>query len=440
MFGNTGPPFDDPLPEEADVVVVGAGIVGVASAWFLTRAGARVLLCEKGRVAAEQSSRNWGWVRQQGRDAAELPLMMRSMRIWEGLARETGEDLGFARCGVVYLAESESELARYEQWQALAREHELDTRVLNATEATCLVGDVRGHWLGALYTPGDARAEPFQAVPALARALQRAGCRIVEHCAVRALECQAGEVSGVVTERGRVRAAQVVCAAGAWSSWFTRHAGVDFPQLSVKSTVARTAPAREVFDGNAAMPGLAFRRRADGGYTVALGDFHEHYLGADTLRYLPRFLPALRASWKDTRLRLGEGLWRRLREPGRWDAGQRSPFEERRVLDPPPSQRALLQIRGRLARRVPALAGIGIEQSWAGMIDSTPDFVPVIDRAPGLPGLVLASGFSGHGFGIGPGAGEAVADLVLDRRPAHDLTRFRWSRFSDGSPVQLGPL
>ena len=120
--------FSDPLPEAVDVVVIGAGVVGTSTAWFLARRGASVALCEKGRIAGEQSSRNWGWVRQQGRDRDELPIMMESNRIWRGLAAETGEkDLAFTASGCLYLAEEEADLARFGEWHHLAKEHRLDT-------------------------------------------------------------------------------------------------------------------------------------------------------------------------------------------------------------------------------------------------------------------------------------------------------------------------
>ena len=117
--------FSDPLPDAADVVVIGAGVIGIATAYFLAGRGARVLVCEKGRVAGEQSSRNWGWVRQQGRDAAELPIMMEANRIWRDLAAETGEsDLEFNASGCLYLTESESQMATYADWHTqIGRAH-----------------------------------------------------------------------------------------------------------------------------------------------------------------------------------------------------------------------------------------------------------------------------------------------------------------------------
>ncbi|MYA89611.1 MAG: FAD-binding oxidoreductase, partial [Boseongicola sp. SB0662_bin_57] len=217
----------DPIPEAADVVVVGAGIIGTSTAWFLGQQGVKVALIEKGRVAGEQSSRNWGWIRQQGRDRDELPIVMESNRIWRNLAAETGEkDLAFEGCGLAYLAEDDRALARYEEWHDLAREHQLDTRMLSPAEAREACPGLGGQWVGGMLTPSDGRAEPFVAVPALARAARRFGVSITEDCAVRTLETSAGKVFGVHTERGPVRADRVVLAGGAWSTCFARNAGI----------------------------------------------------------------------------------------------------------------------------------------------------------------------------------------------------------------------
>lgn len=441
ITSNTPVTFLDPLPDQVDVLVIGGGVIGISAAYFLATNGCSVAVCEKGRVAGEQSSRNWGWVRQQGRDADELPLMMESLEIWRTLSNRVGEDVGFRQEGVLYLAETETELAELAAWLEVALTHGLDTRLLGARELATLVETGSAQWIGALYTPSDGRAEPWVAVPRLARAAQRLGVRLTENCAVRALDLAGGRVAGVVTELGRVRADSVILAGGAWCSLFLRHHGITLPQLSVRSTAARTAPARQVFAGNAADEKLAFRRREDGGYTVALCDYHEHFIGPDSLRFLRSFLPSLRASWDHTSLRPAAPAgypdpWQTTR---RWSEDGASPFEAMRVLDPPPCRRALGRITGRMEERLPALRGVAITDAWAGMVDATPDLVPVLDRAPSPDGLWIATGFSGHGFGIGPGAGRLMADLVLGRPPRHDLNRFRFSRFSDGSKLRLGP-
>ena len=429
----------DPLPEAVDAVVIGGGVIGISTAWFLLKSGLSVLVCEKGRVAGEQSSRNWGWIRQQGRDPAELPIVIDSINAWESLSEELSTDIGFTRHGVLYTAETEEELARHEQWLETAAQHQLDTRMLTGTEVDELIGDKPGQWKGGMFTPSDGRAEPFKAVPALARALSARGGLIREDCAVRSVERQAGRISGVVTEHGPVAAQAVVCAGGAWSTLFMANLGVNLPQLTVRATVARTAPAPEIYQGNATLGEVAIRRRQDGGYTVASSGTNEHYVGADSFRHFFRFLPALASARGYIGLRFDGDLLHRLRPQRRWREDEVSPFERQRVLNPEPSAKALKRMRSGLIKRLPSLAEVRFEETWAGMIDVTPDVVPVMDEVAECPGLFLATGFSGHGFGIGPGAGRVMADLVTGRPVVHDLTRFRLSRFSDGSRMQPGP-
>ena len=434
--------FSDPLPAQADVVVIGAGIAGTATAYFLACKGVRVLLCEKGRVAGEQSSRNWGWVRQQGRDWAELPIMMEANRIWRGLAAETGEaDLAFTPAGCFYLSDSAASLAKYEAWYDMAKRHQLDTRMLTAAEVTTRVPGVKGRCVGGMVTESDGRAEPFVAVPALARAARARGATVIEDCAVRCLDVEAGRVAGVVTERGRVRCERVLLAGGAWSNAFAANAGVDLPQLAVRSTAARTEAVAAPYEGNVSTPGLAIRRRADGGYTVATGDLAEHYLSPASFRYFTKFLKLLKISAKDVRLRPAApkgdpGAWG---QPRRWTAEEVSPFERRRVLNPAPSAAAVKRIEERLPGRFPALKGAKLAEAWAGMIDVTPDAVPTLGEDPGIAGLYIATGLSGHGFGIGPAIGRIMADLMEGGGAGHDLSRFRPTRFSDGSEIRPGP-
>jgi glycine/D-amino acid oxidase-like deaminating enzyme len=131
MFSDKSPlSFQDPLPAEVDVVVIGAGVIGIFTAWFLRERGHRVLVCEKGRVAGEQSSRNWGWIRTQGRDVAELPIAIESVSNWERISRELDTEIGFERRGVLYVATDQAKLAQLEQWLPIAHDHDLDARML----------------------------------------------------------------------------------------------------------------------------------------------------------------------------------------------------------------------------------------------------------------------------------------------------------------------
>jgi glycine/D-amino acid oxidase-like deaminating enzyme len=428
-----------PPPAAADVVIVGGGVIGVMTAWFLTLAGQKVVLCEKGRIAGEQSSRNWGWVRKQGRDPAELPIMIEAQSIWEDLASGFGDDLGYRRTGVLYAANDEKGMAEYEAWMSHARAHGLDTRLLDAAALDALLPS-RAGWVGGLWTASDARAEPWVAVPMIAAALAEKGAVLVENCAVRALDIAGGRVLGVVTESGRIAAGQVVLAGGAWSALFARAHGVNLPQLSVRATVAATVPLPEIWPGCAADGDSAIRRRADGGYTLAPRHFHEFFIGPDAFRHLRAFWPQIRADISGTRFlpaapRDYPDAWR---TPRRWAADDESPFERMRILNPVPNKAEIERLRDRFARAFPELGRPGIATAWAGMIDTMPDVLPVIDRAEAIPGLTVATGMSGHGFGIGPGVGRVVADLVLGHAPGHDLSRFRLSRFSDGIRIAPG--
>lgn len=439
MFSdNTPVTFSDALPEAVDTVVIGGGVIGICTAWNLAQRGLKVLVCDKGRVAGEQSSRNWGWVRSTGRDPDEVPIAMDATNAWAALQEELGDGIGFQRRGISALARTEKELAEFQSWiDDVAAVYGLDTKLIGADEANELAGTPGGTWIGGMLTPSDGRAEPFSAVPTIARALQQRGGLIREACTVRTIETQAGRVSAVVTEHGRVATHSVVCAAGGWSTLFLSNLGIRFPQLVVRGTVARTAVAPEFFAGAGVFEDICIRRRNDGGYTVATG-FCEHFIGANSFRYLLNFVPSM-GSASDMTVRLGRDATQQGFLKKSWNGEQPSPFEAVRVNNPKTSAKALRKMRKLLARYVPQLADVPFEESWAGMIDATPDVVPVMDEIASCPGLFLATGFSGHGFGIGPGAGKVMADLVTGQDPGYDLSRFRFSRFSDGSKMRPGP-
>jgi glycine/D-amino acid oxidase-like deaminating enzyme len=286
-----------------------------------------------------------------------------------------------------------------------------------------------------MLTESDGRAEPHKATPALARAVTRAGGTVLTGCAVRGLDLEAGRVAGVVTEHGRIRASQVLCAGGAWTSLFCRSVGIDLPQLQVRGTVARTAPGPDLLDGNLFDERIGIRRREDGGYTVAPGALLEHLLTPASFRWFFKYLPALRQDWRLVRLSFGREFLDAWQTPATWELDRPSPFEANRVLDPAPSPKALRELKRDLASIFPALAGVAFLEAWAGMIEATPDVIPVIDETP-LPGFFVATGFSGHGFGIGPGAGMAIAGLMSGRTTNIDLHELRLGRFFDGSPMR----
>lgn len=439
MIPNRGPAILDvagasDLPESAEVVVIGGGVIGVTTALELARAGHDVCLLEKGVIAGEQSSRNWGWVRQAGRDLRELPLSSLARRRWQSLSAEIGPDLGYVECGIAYVARSPQQAARHSEWVGQATRLGIHARIADVPP---LAPGLNAEWTSALNVPGDGRAEPQAAVPLFARLAIASGATLVQGCAAFEIERDAGGVTGVRTERGRITTRRVVLAGGAWSAPLLRRAGITLPQLKVLSSVCRTEPLTEAqrtaFTPCLSLGEIALRHRADGGLTMASSGTVVAEIVPDSLRHMTTFLPGLRSMIPGLKLRIGRGT---LRETGWLLSGtalERS-LTRHRILDPVPDARALARVRQRLAHRFPDLARLEQVQAWGGMIDVTPDVIPVISGVDSLPGLIIGTGFSGHGFGIGPGAGVVLAALATDAEPEVDLADFRLSRFAEERP------
>jgi glycine/D-amino acid oxidase-like deaminating enzyme len=431
---------DEALPAQADVVIIGGGIIGTSAALFLAQKGVSVALCEKGHIAGEQSSRNWGWCRKMARDPREIPLIVESLRLWERMNETVEAETGFRTCGIMYLAESEADLAQLEPWLEHARQYQLDTHVIGAAEVQERLPGLAKRVAGALYTPSDGKAEPQLAAPAIANAARRAGASILTQCAVRGIETAAGRVSAIVTEKGRIACQTAVLTGGAWSRLFCGNLGIRLPQLKVLASVMRT----EQLDGgpeiSASAELFAYRKRMDGGYTVATLGVRTIDLVPDNFRLMLDYLPAVRLHWKRLRFRLGSRFLEEARMKRRWALDEATPFEAVRTLDPAADPVVLERARTKMGEAFPAFRDIRIAETWGGMIDVMPDAIPVISPVEAIPGFFIATGFSGHGFGIGPGAGRLVADMVTAGPTIVDPTPFRLSRFTDGSNPQPHPL
>lgn len=428
---------DEALPDACDVVVIGGGIIGCSTALELAERGLRVTLCEKGGIGQEQSSRNWGWVRIAMRDPREVPLMAEALRIWDGLDKRTGRDTGFKRSGIIFTCATDKELADHESWRSNLQARQIESRMLSAGEFGEMFPGSRLGMAGALYTPADGRAEPQKAAPAIAEAARAKGATILTECAVRGFETSGGAISGVITERGPISCGAVVLAGGAWSSLFSGRFGIDLPQLKVMNSVLRTKPLEGGPEQTVWADDFAIRKRQDGGYTVASG--HENIVDIlpASFRYAKAFLPSLKSEWRSLSFRLGGRFFDEMRMARNWQLDEASPFEYNRVLDPVPSKPMTDKALAKLAASFPVFAKAEIAQRWAGYIDVTPDVIPVISAVDSIPGFHIATGFSGHGFGIGPAAGRLMADIVTGKPPVVDPTAFRLSRFSDGSKIEI---
>ena len=344
-------------------MVIGAGLAGVATAYYLTRHGVAPLVLEKDEVGAEQSSRAWGFVRQQERDPLELPLMMASNALWRDLQSELDADLEFTMSGNLGIARHAHELEAYRSWQAVGDAHGLETRLVSADEVRELLPGIRGEWSGGLLTPSDGHASPPKTTAAYAVAARRGGASIETGCASLSIDVRAGRVRGVRTEKGYVATERVVCATGAWSSRVLRPVGIRLPQLRVRFHIGA----------------LFLRDLAD--------------------RALPR--------------RIGRDRARR------WAVGT-APTNRR---GPEHALRTLKQL-------FDAAHGLILADCWSCYMDITPDMLPVLGPAPGIEGLTIATGLSGHGFAMAPIVGKVSADSALGEDPGFNLDAFSTARWS----------
>ncbi len=427
------------LPEAADAVVIGGGIVGVFAAYYLARRGMKVTLVEKGRIGAEQSSRNWGWCRQQNRDARELPMATKSLDLWERFAAESGEDTGFRRCGLLYLSNSEEELAGWARWRDFARTVGVTTHMLDSAQATERGRATGKPWKGGVFSPTDGTADPASAAPAVARAILKLGGTVHQSCAARGIETEGGRLTGVVTEHGTIRTKTAVLAGGAWASSFCRQLGIRFPQAAVRSSILAVSPGAIGLPDALHTAAVSVTRRADGGYTLAISGRGRVDPTPQQLRFSPQFLPMFVKRWRSLAPGGLEGFRSGHETLARWRLDAPTPMERMRILDPAVDKAIMRLTHSRAFDLLPPLKNTSIAAAWAGYIDSTPDGVPGIGEIAAVPGFILAAGFSGHGFGIGPGAGHLIADIVtgnepiVDPRPYHP-NRFRksaWGKVAD---------
>jgi len=376
----SGVPIADSI--DADVAIIGGGIVGASAALFLRRAGLSVVLLERGLCGAAASGVNYGGVRTQGRAVAQLPLALRARALWARLPELIGIDGEYVQSGHLKLARSEGDLHKLEAYCREVREHGMDLHLQTG------IAFRRAHpWLGDQAIAGsfcaeDGHANPRLVSPAFARAAQAAGARVIEHCEVTEL---AHTGNGFVVGNGRglnVRSRWLLNCAGAWALKVAQHFGDSAPMTSIH-------------------PGMAV--------TEAVPRFMDVNIGVE-----------------------GGGIYGRQTARGNCVMGG-SRGAANGSLYAVPTARSIGELCDRMATLFPALEHAHVIRFWSGVEGSLPDHHPVIGMSPTTPQLVHAFGFCGAGFQIGPAVGEALAELIHRSRTSVSLDAFAIDRFTHAS-------
>lgn len=375
-------PVRRPLPDSADVVVVGGGVMGASAAFHLAEAGVDVVLVERNELASGSTGRAAGGVRAQFSDALNVQIAQRSLAAFRDFARRPGWEIDLRQVGYLFLLTREADVARFEQSIELQREYGVPARMLSAAQAKelCPLLEV-GDLLGAAYSPEDGHATPDAVVQGYAGGARAHGAHIEVACEVLDIEAAGGEIREVVTSRGRIRTSTVICAAGPWSRSCGEMVGVDLPVTPLRRQILFTE----------AMPGLP-------AHLPMTIDF-------ETSFYFHREGPGLLMGMSDP----GETPGFKLETSDAWVP-------------------ALLDVA---ERRAPRIAHTGIRGGWAGLYEMSPDHNALIGEAPDVSRFLYATGFSGHGFLQGPAVGEILRDLVLGRPTFVDVSPLSARRFDD---------
>ena len=287
--------------------------------------------------------------------------------------------------------------------------------------------------MGGIYTPSDGQAEPKKAAPAIAKRASELGAVIAEGCGALSIETQGGAISSVVSERGEIKCKYVVCVAGAATHKFVAKLGRRLPQQTTRGTVIRTTPVSDISAAGTLAAGLAFRQRTDGSMNIADEFMTDIDLTLGRFKFARDFAPGLFDNWATFKFHFNKRFFDDLVDRMLGSDASKQPTIGRRTNQAEPYKVRVSNAMANLQKVFPQIKQVGIVDTWAGDIDVTPDAVPVIDQFDNPKHFFVATGFSGHGFAMGPVVGRVLADWITTGQPSITLAGMELSRFEDGS-------
>lgn len=430
---------DVSVPESADVVIVGGGVMGCCTALFLAERGVRVVLCEKGVIAGEASGRSAGMIDYEFRSPVKLEMTARSAQLWSGMSERVGRDIGYNDKGILTLFDDANALKGARDWLAsVLGLPGVEARVISGAQAAQIDPAVGSSWAGALFQPNGASVEPKLAVPAIAEAARAAGAVIVQECAVRTVARRDGRVCGVETEKGAIQAGSVVMAGGIWSPMLARQLGLQIPQLMIFAEEISVDPLPDGPSVTGSTPCAYFRKEPDGGYMLGAPSGvvpvtptvlkHRKKLAAVASEVEQDNIPVFNLRTFGLEGRAGKIPHRDVL----------SEFEKTRIFEPEILGRSLGGLIEKIGGYIPAFKQARMREHFSGSLMTTIDNLGVVSAIAAIPGLYVSTGML-YGMTLGPAAAEAIADMITGERCKFDLTPYRYERFEDGSEFKFHP-
>ena len=370
------------LPERASVVVIGGGVIGTSVAFHLAESGVTdVVLVEKDELACGSTCKAAGGVRASFSNAANIAIGLRGLEVYSHFARDYGQEIDFTRDGYLYLLSDQTNVEVFTESVALQNSLGVPSRMISPEEAKTISPLISTEgMLAACWSPQDGKATPEAVVMGYAAAARRHGARIIRHCAVTDIESSGGALTAVVTAHRPHRHRHGGVCGRRLVAQYRRDGRV--PVTPVRRQVAFTEPITEL---PASSPSLTIDFPAN---------FYFHPEGKGLL-----------LGWSDPNEPAGFNLRFELED---W----------------------LLGLGEIAATRAPAVLDYGISTGWAGLYEITPDCNQIIDRSTEVQGLLIATGYSGHGFLMGPATGEIVRDVYHGKQPGYDVGSFALDRFA----------
>ncbi|HSX88864.1 MAG TPA: FAD-binding oxidoreductase [Pseudomonas sp.] len=377
--------------EQSDVLIIGGGLMGAASAFFLRQRGKSVILLERDMIGQYASGVNFGNVRRQGRFLGQLELANRSFALWKRLPELIDDDLEFIASGHMRVCYREDEIAELEAYAVAPEARELDLKIYRGRELHERFPFLGPEVKGGSYAPHDGHANPRLAAPAFARAARRAGAIVEERCEVTSVQKVGGQFVVNTGDGREYRAEQLLITAGAWGEKLSAQFGEPVPLVTKGPQMSVTEPVPYALK-------------------TVIGVYTKHPEEVLYFRQIPRgniIIGGCNHSKPDM-------------------LNRRAHFEPQ----------SLLKQLQQMQRLAPQMANLNIIRTWSGIESYLPDSLPIMGASAQVEGLYYAFGFSGHGFQLGPGVGEVMAELISSGSTSTSIAPFHIGRFANYTEPQ----